>query len=165
MLVDSEVYCKKALKWTLRTRPMASVPPAPRPAAPEKGLETCVKLDIHTQATEIPWCHRSGHDFWSFPCCALDLHIIGLGHAVALVGYTTAVQPAVLEKYTSWCYNSILIWFMTTYKVWRQETKASCKWICLCLEAECCEIVKVTSDWIILDIQLHKLFHHNISNL
>ena len=43
-----------ALKWTLRTRPMASVPPAPRPAAPEKGLETCVKLDIHTQATEMP---------------------------------------------------------------------------------------------------------------
>ena len=35
-----------ALKWTLRTRPMASVPPAPRPAAQEKGLETCVKLDI-----------------------------------------------------------------------------------------------------------------------
>ena len=24
------------------------------PAAEEKGLETCVKLDIHTQATEMP---------------------------------------------------------------------------------------------------------------
>ena len=89
-------------EWSpLRTRPMASVPPAPRPAAQEKGLETCVKLDIHTQATEMPWCHGSGHDFWSLPCCALDLRIIGLGHAVALAGYTTAVQPAVLEKSTN----------------------------------------------------------------
>ena len=89
-------------EWSpLRTRPMASVPPAPRPAAQEKGLDTCVKLDIHTQATEMPWCHGSGHDFWSLPCCALDLRIIGLGHAVALVGYTTAVQPARLEKSTN----------------------------------------------------------------
>jgi len=43
---------------------MASFPPAPRPAAQEKGLETCVKLDIPCAAgEEIPGCHRSGHDF------------------------------------------------------------------------------------------------------